>query len=156
MSAQAASRWNLVADRWLRAERGNALIETALVLPLLLLLAFGVIGVGRLVQAQMGVSAVAREAARAGALANGSAEPAARGIVRGEEVATGYRLTNGSLELTVAPDSFARGAPVRARASYEVVLDDLPLLGWARFTVASDHIERTDLYRSRWPVGEEP
>lgn len=156
MSAPAASRRNSMCRSWLRAQRGNALVETALVLPLLLLLAFGVIGAGRIVQAQMGVSAVAREAARAGALANGSADAAARGVARGEEVATGYRLTNGSLELTVALDSFARGAPVRARASYEVAFDDLPLLGWARFMVASDHVERTDLYRSRWPAGGQP
>ncbi len=154
MLAPAVRRRNCAARSWLRAQRGNALVETALVLPLLLLLAFGVIGVGRVVQAQMGVSAVAREAARAGALANGSADAAERGVERGEEVATGYRLNNGSLELTVALDSFDRGAPVRARVSYEMALDDLPLLGWARLTVASDHIERTDLYRSRWPAGE--
>ena len=156
MPVREGNRQGLGARGWPRWERGSALVETALVLPLLLLLAFGVIGVGRVVQAQMGVSAVAREAARAGALANSPAEATARGLARGEQVATGYRLTNGSLELTVVPDSLARGAPVRARASYEVAFDDLPLLGWARFTVASDHVERTDLYRSRWPVGEQP
>ena len=37
-------------------ERASALVEVALVLPLLLVLAFGVVGVSRVVQARMGVS----------------------------------------------------------------------------------------------------
>ena len=136
-----------------RAHRGQALVETALVLPLLLLLAFGVVGVGRVVQAQMGVSAVARESARVAALANDPAEAVAVGLARAREVATGYRLTNGSLQVVVDPGSMARGSQVRAAVRYEVELGDLPLLGWARVSVASDHLERTDLYRSRWPMG---
>src|SRR5207249_11812615 len=55
-----------------RRSRGQALVETALVIPMLLLLALGVVGVGRVVQAQLAVSAAAREAARAGALADDS------------------------------------------------------------------------------------
>ena len=46
-----------------RGERGQALIEVALVIPVLLLLAVGVVGAGRLVHAQMGVAGVVREAA---------------------------------------------------------------------------------------------
>ena len=48
--------------------RAQAVLELALVLPLLLLLAFGAVGVGRVIQAQMALSAVAREAARQAAL----------------------------------------------------------------------------------------
>lgn len=139
--------------RLLAKQDGQALIETALVIPVLLLLAFGVVGVGRVVQAQMGVSAVAREAARAAALADTGAEAAMRGIGRGREVATGYDLANGSLRLTVDPGSFVRGGSVWAAARYEVTLDDLPLLGWVRMAVGSDHVERIDLYRSRWSPG---
>ena len=133
--------------------RGSALVETALIVPVLLLLAFGVVGAGRVGQARLGVSAVAREAARAAALADSPAEAAARGVARGEEVASGYRLTNGSLRLSVDPGALARGGQVWAAAHYEVRLDDLPLLGWARVGVASEHLERVDLYRSRWSVG---
>jgi hypothetical protein len=132
------------------------LVEAALILPLLLLPVFGVVGVSRVIQAQMGVSAVAREAARAAALADSPAEAASLGLARGQEVATGYRLTNGSLRLTVEPGRFARGEPVRAVASYEVALDNLPLMGWARVRVADDHLERVDLYRSRWTSGGAP
>lgn len=137
----------------LKGQHGQALVETALVIPILLLLAFGVIGVGRLVQAQLGVSAVARESARAAALANEPAEAIARGLARGQEVAAGYQLDNGSLRLGVEPGALARGGRVGAVASYEVTLEDLPLLGWVRIPVVSDHSERTDLYRSRWPTG---
>lgn len=135
------------------ARRGQALVETALVVPVLLLLAFGVVGVGRVTHAQLGVSAVAREAARAAALADTPADASARGLARGREVATGYGLGNGSLRLTVDSGSLARGAQVRGVASYTVLMDDLPLLGWARIPVASDHVERVDLYRSRWQAG---
>lgn len=47
-----------------RPREGQALLETALALPVLLVLVFGVVGAGRLTEAKMEVSAVAREAAR--------------------------------------------------------------------------------------------
>ena len=139
-----------------RDQSGQALVETALVIPILLLLAFGVVAAGRVVDAQMAVSGVAREAARAAALANTPQEASANGLARGQEVATGYSLGNGSLQLTVNPGSFSRGGVVSAVARYTVSLSDLPLLGWARVTVGSTHLERIDLYRSRWPTGGGP
>jgi hypothetical protein len=141
---------------WLAAQKGQGLVETALVVPVLLSLAFGVVGVSRVVQAQLAVSAVAREAARGAALADSAADAAARGVARGQDVASGYRLTNGTLQLSVDPGSFARGGQIRGVARYEVALDDLPLLGWARVPVASDHVERIDLYRSHWTAGAKP
>ena len=156
MSDRLASWWRRHGRRWLVAEGGNALVETALVLPLLLLPAFGVVGAGRVVQAQMAVSAVAREAARAAALADSPTEAASNAYTRGEQVASGYRLTNGSLRLALDPGSLARGGQVRASATYDVALDDLPLMGWARIRVGSDHVERVDLYRSRWGGGGRP
>jgi len=137
-------------------ERGQALVELALVIPLLFILAFGVIGVGRVIQAQMAVSAVAREAARAEALANTPAEAASDGMARGQEVAAGYGLSAASLQLNVDPGSLARGAAVEASAHYTVDLSDLPLLGWGRITVSSSHSERVDLYRSFWQTGGSP
>jgi hypothetical protein len=146
-------RWRSRTWRPPAAQRGQALVETALVLPVLLLLAFGVVGATRLTQARMEVSAVAREAARAAALTDDAAEATSRGLARGHDVAAGYGLANGSLEVMLEPGSFERGAPVRATARYEVALGDLPLLGWARVSIAREHVERTDLYRSRWSEG---
>lgn len=50
--------------------RGQALVEFALVVPFFLLLLFGIIDLGRLVYAANAVSNGAREAARAGSVAN--------------------------------------------------------------------------------------
>jgi Flp pilus assembly protein TadG len=120
---------------------------------MLLILAFGVVGVGRVTQAQLAVSAVAREAARAGALAEDAWQAQEQGRSRGEDVAQGYGLSDGSLTLMVDPGSLERGGQVRATARYEVGLDDLPLLSWARTAVGSEHVERIDLYQSRWNAG---
>ena len=139
-----------------RVERASALVEVALVLPLLLVLAFGVVGVSRVVQARMGVCAVVREAARAGALAQEPGEAVARGLATGRNVAAGYGLTNGSLALSVDAGGFGRGGSVRANAGYIVSLGDLPLLGWASVNVVSEHVERIDLYRSQWTSGGRP
>jgi len=137
-------------------ERGQALVEVALVIPILLLLAFGVVAVGRVTDAQMGVSAVAREAARAAALANDPGEAASQGATQGQEVAAGYHLGDGSLQLAVNAGNFTRGGTVQVSARYTVSLGDLPLLGWAHITVGSTHLERIDLYRSFWPTGATP
>lgn len=127
-----------------RARRGEALLETALALPLVLLLAFGVIGAGRVTQARLGAGAVAREAARAAA-ESGSAPT---GRDRGTEVASGYGLTNGSLNLSIDGGRFAPDGRVRGVASYTVGFGDLPLLGWARVTVRAEAWEAIDHYRS--------
>ena len=141
------------AGRRSRAERGNALVETALVLPIVLFLAFGVVGVQRVLHAQTGVSAGAREAARAGALADTPAGARALGGERGRAVAAGYGLANGSLRITVDPGALPRAGEVRSEAEYVATLDDLPLLGWVRVAVSSRHAERVDPYRSRWGGG---
>ena len=142
--------------RWLADQRGSALVEVALVLPLLLLLALGVVGVGRVIQARMSVSAVAREAARVAALAQSPDEAAQQGLAAGRAVAVGYGLTNGTLTVRVEPGALERGGAVRASAAYHVSLDDLPLMGWAGADLAAEHVERIDLYRSRWRTGGSP
>jgi Flp pilus assembly protein TadG len=52
-----------------RSLSGQALAELAVVVPILLLVALCCVGMGRLIQARMGLSAATREAARATALA---------------------------------------------------------------------------------------
>lgn len=150
MPARAAS-WTRAATRsGLALRRGQALVETALVVPLLLTLAFGVVAAGRVAHGQMAVGAVAREAARAAALADTAAEARSRGVSRGREVGAGYGLDVGSFEVRVEPGAFSRSGEVRASARSDVSLEDLPLLSWARVPVSSQHVERIDAYRSRW------
>jgi Flp pilus assembly protein TadG len=134
--------------------RGQAVLELALVLPLLLLLAFGSIGVGRVVQAQMAVSAAAREAARQAALAplppGGSAADAKQaGEARGQAVASGYGLR--AAVVTVDTSGFDAGSWVRADVTYAVSESDLPLLKWTSFSLHDSHLERVDPYRSQAP-----
>lgn len=133
-----------------RFQRGQALVETAIVVPLLLTLAFGIVAAGRVAHGQMAVSAAAREAARAAAVADTAADARARGIGRGREVAAGYGFDDASMEVQIQSGQFSRGGQVRGSARLEVSFQDLPLLGWARLSVASDHSERIDTYRSRW------
>ncbi len=156
MRAQAAKHRVHTSTQPSKNECGQALVEVALVIPVLLLLTFDVVAVGRVTDAQMGVSAVAREAARAAALANDPGEAASQGVTRGQEVAAGYHLGDGSLQLAVNAGNFTRGGTVQASARYTVSLGDLPLLGWAHITVGSTHLERIDLYRSFWPTGATP
>jgi hypothetical protein len=130
------------------AARGSALLETALVLPVLLTLGLGVVGVGRLTQARMGVSAVAREAARSAALSPGGASATDRGLERAYAVAAGYNLNRAALQVRVDPGGFARGGTVSAVVSYDVTLNDLPFLRWTNLRLTDTHAERVDLYRS--------
>ncbi|HVA23494.1 MAG TPA: hypothetical protein VMW62_03800, partial [Chloroflexota bacterium] len=101
----------------------------------------------------IGVSAVAHEAARSAALANSAAEASRQGLARAQQVAAGYKLTNGSLRVQVDPGSFDRGGEVQASAQYDVGLQDLPLLHWTHIEVIARDQERIDLYRSRWQAG---
>ena len=52
----------------MRRERGQALVETALAIPVLLAMVWGVMGFGRLYTAQLAITNAAREGARLGAL----------------------------------------------------------------------------------------
>ncbi len=142
------------ADR--RLQTGQALAELALVAPALLFMAFGVLAVGRIAQAQMAVSAVADEAALTAAMASTANGAVAAGLERGQQVANGYGLDASSLQLTVDVGAFGRGGQVRVSARSIVRLQDLPLLGWAWISVASTHVAPVDTYRSAWSAGGAP
>ena len=92
------------------AQCGQAIVELALVLPVLLLLTMGVLGVGRITQAHMAVRAVAWEAARAAALAPTSTAAAEQGL------AAGLAGLGCSTRPTVTSRP-SRSATARARAS---------------------------------------
>ena len=98
------------------AQAGQSLVEAALVLPLVLLLAVGVVAAGRLTAAQGAVSAVAREAAQAAAAASGAEEARLRGADRALAVADGYGLRRDRLDVVVEAAPFVRGGVVRVRA----------------------------------------
>ncbi len=137
-------------------ERASALVEAALLIPVLMMLVYGLVGVSKLEQAVMAVSAVSREAARSAALADNASQAATNGQARGQQVADGYGLSNGSLQLVVDAGNFDRGGTVTAQASYKVDLSHLPVPGWGTFTISREHAERIDMYRSRWTAVPTP
>lgn len=138
-----------ISDR----QEGQALVETALVVPVLLILAFGVILAGRLTHATVAVQAAAREAGRALAAAPSEAQGIEDAEERGMAVAAGYDLAPDRFRLSLDSGGFDRGGTVTAQANYRVVLADLPLLGRADFSVGSTHRERIEMYRSRETSG---
>jgi Flp pilus assembly protein TadG len=132
----------------LRLQRGQAMVEAALAVLVSVPMAVGLIGVARLVEAQAGVNAVAYEVARSAASANDAGEAEQWAEERRDELASPYRLTNGSLAVDVDVSAFGRGRPIHAAATYLVRFDDIPLLGWASHEVTGQHTESVELYRS--------
>jgi Flp pilus assembly protein TadG len=125
------------------------MVEAALVLPVVLLIVFGVVMAGRLSHAKVAVQATAREASRALATAPSEQQGLADAQERGQAVAEGYGLSEERLTLDVTSNGFQRGGTATAEVSYQVPLSDLPLLKMVDVTVTSSHSERIDLYRSR-------
>jgi len=62
---------------WRQRDAGASAVEMAIVLPVLVLLAFGIIDFGRMLNAQIQLSQAAREGVRLAALAGGSGYTAA-------------------------------------------------------------------------------
>ena len=133
----------------LKGESGQALVEAALVLPVVLVVVFGVVMAGRVSHTKVAVQAAAREASRALATAPSEQQGLTDARDRGQVVAEGYGLSEDRLTLDVSSDGFRRGGKATAEVSYRVPLGDLPLLKMVDITVSSTHSERIDLYRSR-------
>ena len=134
------------------ANRGQALVETAIALPVILLIAFGVLGVARLNNTLMAVTATAREAARAAVLAPDADAAWDWGTSRGQQVAAEYGLDTSSeaFLLDVDVSSFEWWGEVRASANYVVTLAHIPLIPWVSVSVPlhRSHAEVLDPYRS--------
>ena len=131
-----------------RNEAGQSLAETALVVPVLAVLLFGVVALCVLIGAKVGAEAAAREAAREVAT---SPRPYdfAPGHLRAREVLQGYRLDPARATVQVWGDPSRQGS-IAARVSYQVDLS------WVPFpflpdtaTVHGTHTEKVEQYRSR-------
>jgi Flp pilus assembly protein TadG len=82
-----------------RTDRGAATVELALLLPLLLVLVFGIIDFGRVFNAQVTLSQAAREGARLAALCN-SSTPTTCGSVATRTTAAAPNLSGVSVTTT--------------------------------------------------------
>lgn len=138
--------------RVLTDESGNALIEAALVIPVVLALAFGVVAVGRVVHAQIAVQSIVREATRTVAEAPSLGVGLSDAQARAQAVAGGHGLAIDQLHMTIDGGSFERGGTVHAEATYPVTFADLPLLGLVQVNVSGAAQQRVEQYRSRTAV----
>lgn len=94
-------------------ESGAAAVEFALVLPILVLILFGVIEFGGVYNAQLMVTGAAREAARAMALDGVAAD--AQSVAR--DAAVG--IDPADLEVAIAPATCAAGTDVTVTVTYD-------------------------------------
>jgi Flp pilus assembly protein TadG len=130
-------------------ESGQALVEAALAIPVLLVLVFGVVAAGRITEAKIAVQAAARESSRALAVALSEEQGITNALIAGENVADGYGLDSGGLTIDLDAGGFSRGGTVTSEVRYTVSLSDLPLLSFVSVDVGASHSERIDMYRSR-------
>ncbi len=99
-------------------EKGQALVEMALVLPILLLLLFGIIEFGRIFSAGLVVNLGAREGARLGAI--GATDSAI--VTRVQNTAINLDVSQLSVAITPGETDRKRGGEVRVQVSYPVVV----------------------------------
>ena len=95
-----------------REERGQSLVEFALVVPLLLTVMFAIFEVGIVFKNWLTVTHAARDGARAAAVARMTGDCASRGASVARSSATGAGLVSASLNITAAPVS---GCPDQGR-----------------------------------------
>ncbi|BEL08723.1 pilus assembly protein [Actinoplanes sichuanensis] len=109
------------------SEDGAAIVEMAIVLPVLLLILFGIIDMGRLLQQHIQLTAAAREGARLGAL-NGTVAEVKTKItsVVGTGVTLTYPTTNG---VTVCAASSPAGTDSVVNVQ-RVFQPATPLMAW--------------------------
>ena len=114
-------------------ERGAAAVEFALILPVLVLLLFGIIEFGRGYNAKIEVTGAAREGARV--LAVGSGDPVAAAI------GAAPTLDSGKLSVTTSGVPCAKGTPASVTVSYPFSYS-VPLYGSATVTLTSEGVMR--------------
>jgi hypothetical protein len=145
--------------RWTGAARGQALVELACGLSVVLILVFGLLGVARVTGALFGLTAVTRDAARVGARAPDAATAFDWAVSRGQEVAADYGLAGVVLDVDTSnfdvqsgPGALVPGE-IRVRADAIVDLSDIPLVSWTRLQVPLERVsaEVVDPYRSAPP-----
>jgi Flp pilus assembly protein TadG len=136
-------------------EAGQAIVELALVAPVLLLFVLGMVLFGRVLGARAAISAAAGEAARVDAEASAQDAGLALARQRAEDVIAGYGLSSSRFSVTIDDGGFARGGSVTVQTSYSVPIFDVPLAGRVAsgpsVAVHATDREQIQLYRARQP-----
>ncbi|MFC4064513.1 TadE/TadG family type IV pilus assembly protein [Actinoplanes subglobosus] len=110
-----------------RAEDGAAIVEMAFVLPIVLLILFAIIDMGRLMQQHIQLTEAAREGARTGAL-NGTVDQVKTKVtsIVGTGVALTYPAVNG-VNVCAAASGAGTDAVVNVQRTFQPTT---PLLAW--------------------------
>ena len=114
-------------------ERGAALIEFAMVMPILFLLVFGIIEFGRGYHTKTSLSHASREAVRVAALGTGDPVQVARD--------SAPNLDPGSITVTVSPNPCTPGNPVVVTLEYDHDYD-IPLFGSGTWSFSEESAMR--------------
>lgn len=108
-------------NRLFRSTRGQAVLELALVLPILLLLVFGIVEFGRIFNASLIITQAAREGARVGVV--GGIDTEIEDTVRGiAAVLDGARLQVRTEPPELPGGTRTRGESLRVEVDYSVPL----------------------------------
>lgn len=118
--------------RFGRDERGQALVEFALVLPILLILLLGIVDFARAWNVYQVLTDAGREGARGAVVLNGLDETGVQNVVIAAAGRAGIDLTAGDITVTLGTD---RGDPTTVSISYS---HELRYVGWALGLFGSD------------------
>jgi Flp pilus assembly protein TadG len=122
--------------RQIKNERGQTMTEFAFVLPILLVLLFGIVQFGIIFNNYVTVTDAARTASRKGAVSRNESDPKGTCEAAGYAAGTGLKNPGTDFILTCS-SSWQPGSDVTVTASYPY---DISLLGWV---VASGRLNTT-------------
>ncbi len=106
-------------------ERGVAVLELVLLVPVFLMLVFFGVAMGRLGQAREDIDAVARDAARAGSIARSADDAQTAATTTASDVLASHGLTCAGLAVNVDTADFRPGGWVRVDVSCTISVADL-------------------------------
>jgi Flp pilus assembly protein TadG len=104
-----------------RDERGQAMVEFALVLPVLAILIIAIAQLGLLLNAYLEVTDAARVGARKASVSRTQDDGVAAAIAAARESTS--NLDEDELDVTVTPQPWAKGTPIEVRVTYPVSID---------------------------------
>lgn len=102
----------------IKDKRGQALVELALVLPLLILIIIGMMEFGRIFHSYLLITNAAREGARLGVVGETDSEIR----TRVKDMAVSLDLTDSQISITPEESLRARGVPLTVKVEYEMDL----------------------------------
>lgn len=108
-----------------RDDKGLAVLELVLLVPVFVMLVYVVVGLGRLGLARQHIDAAARDAARAGSLARSAEGAQGAAHAAATEALGDHDLTCDDLAVAVDTAGFGPGGWVRVNLSCRVAMEDL-------------------------------